>query len=412
MGRYRNLDTLVLATLAFLSACDRSDRDDGGTPAAIVERDSAGIHIVESHSMTAAPEWRLEDSAVMSIGVVDGDAAYTLHNVGGGFVLPDGRIVIANANTELRFYDRNGAHLRTAGREGEGPGEFKQIAGLVLARDTVYVYDSQTKRLSLFSLDGEYLRSEPIPEVRSLVGASSRLAAVAESGLVYVRGGSAVPRRDSTGMYRLRMANVRISRDRSRVDTLGITVLDWLTGNQQFMVPPFTRSSVAAASNSVVAVTDPDRYAIELWDIDTTQVQRIFRLREGPPALTRAAFDSAAREVVDREVRAQTGSDQPNPELREKLEGLATHLEPYATLPAYTAVLIDDVGCIWARRWSARGATVYEFDVFGPNGRPAGRAKSPANMSFLQVGPDYVLARERDNVGVEYVRLYRLKRGT
>ena len=51
--------------------------------------------------------------------------------------LPNGQIVIANSGSnELRYYDSAGVFLYAVGREGFGPGEFKDIGGVWLVAES------------------------------------------------------------------------------------------------------------------------------------------------------------------------------------------------------------------------------------------------------------------------------------
>ena len=108
--------TLALA----VSAC-RSGSEVG----TVMVTDSAGVEIVENEDY-AWPEgqaWRLADDPILDIGLLEGEDAYQLFDVVGALRLTDGGIVVANAGSfELRFYDANGTHLFSVGREGGGPG--------------------------------------------------------------------------------------------------------------------------------------------------------------------------------------------------------------------------------------------------------------------------------------------------
>ena len=50
-------------------------------------------------------------------------------------------------------------------------------------------------------------------------------------------------------------------------------------------------------------------------------------------------------------------------------------------------------------------------DVFRPDGRYLGTVKMPHGLDKVEIGPDYVLGVTRDDLGVEFVRMFRLDRG-
>jgi len=73
-------------------------------------------------------------------------------------VAPGGSYFVSDAFLQnVKHIDPDGAILRTYGREGEGPGEFKGVAANLLSSDSnLAVYDYRQGRISLFELgDGE-----------------------------------------------------------------------------------------------------------------------------------------------------------------------------------------------------------------------------------------------------------------
>src|SRR5688500_7492875 len=80
-------------------------------------------------------------------------------------ILPraDGRFVVVNGGTELRFYDATGRRYATVGRRGAGPGEYQRIqsAGW-LKNDSIAVFDPGARRISILGPTGEFARSIPL----------------------------------------------------------------------------------------------------------------------------------------------------------------------------------------------------------------------------------------------------------
>jgi hypothetical protein len=60
---------------------------------------------------------------------------------------------------EVRVFDSRGRFLRTVGRRGSGPGEFRSIGALGFRGDTLWVTDPVQYRISLFDPDGRLARS-------------------------------------------------------------------------------------------------------------------------------------------------------------------------------------------------------------------------------------------------------------
>jgi 6-bladed beta-propeller len=76
----------------------------------------------------------------------------------------DSFILVADGlESNVKLFSRDGTHLRTYGRRGNGPAEFVEPAGVVLlpAGDRFVVLDRKRGRVSVWSLEGEELFSWP-----------------------------------------------------------------------------------------------------------------------------------------------------------------------------------------------------------------------------------------------------------
>ncbi len=108
-----------------------------------------------------------------------GGAALDAVAVGDGGVL----YIAVNLNRGIAAFDPEGRLLRTFGREGDGPGEFRRITALGTSIDgAVWAFDSRLRRLSLFSPSGVYLESHRVPQAHraALVSEGRRIATVVE----------------------------------------------------------------------------------------------------------------------------------------------------------------------------------------------------------------------------------------
>ena len=107
----------------------------------------------------APPEWRL--APVTSIGpktLTDQGAPEEFGLVTAVALGPDGNVFVADArNLEVRVFGLDGAHRRTFGRDGEGPGEFRSIYSLAWVGDRLLTLDPRLGRIGEFSAEGEWL---------------------------------------------------------------------------------------------------------------------------------------------------------------------------------------------------------------------------------------------------------------
>ena len=115
---------LTIALLTPVACADPGDRSPpGGDSPALqpVVRDSADVRIIENPRPPAGSrlDWRVGAEPAVTIGSVDGEDPYLLSRVRGGFIVPDGRIVVVNGGSnELRVFDALGIHVATWGGQG------------------------------------------------------------------------------------------------------------------------------------------------------------------------------------------------------------------------------------------------------------------------------------------------------
>lgn len=101
----------------------------------------------------------------LRIGTLDEEGPASFGDIA-SFVVDDlGRIwVLDRQASELRVFDRSGAHVRTVGRTGSGPEEFRQPVHVDVGPDgRIWVTDPLNARLSVFDTAGIHLESVRVP---------------------------------------------------------------------------------------------------------------------------------------------------------------------------------------------------------------------------------------------------------
>jgi 6-bladed beta-propeller len=136
---------LVLASAARLPAQGRGSNDTvyirGATPPAW------------GAAVTLTP--------LFSIGKVDGPPEYAFGSIGAIAIDRSNRFYLFDENDrQIRLYDASGKFVRPIGRRGEGPGEYRVVAGMDVVDDTVLaIYDPGSAAVHLLQPDGKYVRS-------------------------------------------------------------------------------------------------------------------------------------------------------------------------------------------------------------------------------------------------------------
>lgn len=107
--------------------------------------------------------WSLSNEPTLSIGIVDGDERYQLHQVVGAARLASGNIAVMNGgSSQLRIYSPEGEFISAHGAAGEGPGEFRQATRLHVIGDTLFAYDGRLQRQSLHDTSGAFLENRAL----------------------------------------------------------------------------------------------------------------------------------------------------------------------------------------------------------------------------------------------------------
>lgn len=397
----------VAAAFVALGGCGDGSGADVAAAGPVV-RDSAGVTIVENPpSSEATPEWILAAEPAVEIGVLEGAPEDQLFRVVGALRLSDGRIAVANAGTnQVRIYDEAGDHLETWGGEGEGPGEFSGMTGMMhWAGDSLAVWDLRTRRITVFHETAGYGRSLPIPTTEgiTLPRPEGRLdSGELVLGEVRFGGPDGMP---ESGQQRPPVQVMAISPDGGDVHDLGLhpgREVQMIVGEQsiQIATSPYSLNSVIVAAGSDVLASSNEHFELRFWDLDGGLV-RLVRLAEPRHVVTpadREAALAARLEGVPEERRAGIRAAQE----RFPLPG---------TLPAMAGVVRDEAGHLWVEPYGIDGQSPTErWVVVGPDGSLAATVTLPAGLDVYDIGEDYLLASGTDDLGVERVRLWPLTR--
>ena len=93
----------------------------------------------------------------LRIGDREGGDAYTFGDVRAMAVGLDGTAYVYDASMRaLRSYDTAGHYVRTIGRDGAGPGEYRDVVGLAISRNgRLFLRDPRLGRIVQFTAEGE-----------------------------------------------------------------------------------------------------------------------------------------------------------------------------------------------------------------------------------------------------------------
>lgn len=388
----------VLLLGIILSACS-SESAGSGEPAGYTVRDSAGVSIVESTepAWSEGQGWTLSAEPTLSIGSLDGPEEYNLYRSMGALRLDDGRIVVANGGTnELRFFGPDGEFLNDVGGEGEGPGEFRGMAGIYrLGPDSLAVLDFRLFRFSIF--DG--------------AGAFAENLRVAEGGADlpfphgFFRDGTilaSIHASDSGDYTELGVIQRPVTYHRYEREGALLTDLTALPGQAVYRgVDPegtgFTFSPghsvrpFAAVGASTWFWGPGDAYEVQEWSMEG-QLLKISRIDREPRPMP--------QELIS-EWEEQIRALPPDAAIMRRAIPLPEFL------PAHEEILVDPIGNVWMSGYEVLDEDP-KWQVFDSFGRWLGEVTVPAGGRITEVGADYLVGVWRDDLDVETVRVYGL----
>ena len=411
----------LCAMLVPLAACG----DNGEPPPAPAQfTDSAGIAIVTNPPGDAvyaiiAPE------PVLSIGAIDGPAEVLFGRIASVAIDGAGNLIVADGQMdEIRIFDASGAHLQTIGGPGEGPGEFRALAGAWPAADgAIVAVDQRLDRITRFGPDGELLATATFrgpgerPMIRPvrLAGPGTFLSRVESRNLPSLED-DAFSLEDALESLSDPLGSrseylVRHDLEGTPIDTVtavpGQATRTSIQGSGtnlsiQIMRMPFSPAPAATASpEGRMAVTTGLSYEFTAYDPAGT-LERIVRLAEEPPARTDAHLEAW--------VRGSTGDREPMDDAQVEAALRRYREMPLPELlPAWISLLIADGGEIWARRFAIPGAETVPRDVFGADGNFLGQVVAPANLRIQHIGDGRLTVIFTDDLGVERVEVYELQ---
>ncbi|HSR14783.1 MAG TPA: hypothetical protein VLL51_03480, partial [Gemmatimonadales bacterium] len=375
----RPIRLTLVAILLPAAAC-------GGERGAAVPtvRDSAGITIVENAGTVWAEGrgWTVADTPTVSIGGLEGEAAADMSGIIGVVRLSDDRLAVANgAGPDIRFFDPAGAHLRTSGRKGSGPGEFQTLAGLFgFDGDSLLAADMLTRRMAVLAPDGSAAREFTLGGAGGMqVGEQSVSLAIPvgafPDGSVLGMAQAFRINQAPAGAYRDTAAYVVFGPDGAVRDTAirmpGIE-MEQVTMNfmgREFTAPqpvPLGRITTLAVRSGTIAAARNDRYEIEVHSADGALV-RLVRVAMAPRPVTDADQAAHRKEQLNVLANAPGMGAVPEP-LKQQLRARIEQVKYPATYPYVQEMRYDPDGNLWVGEVQPAGTTVRVYAVFDTTG--------------------------------------------
>lgn len=383
---------LVTLLTAITLACEEP------APTPSVVNDSAGVRIT-----TSAPGMgvyaAVDSQPVLSLGGADIEGPEQFFNIHGVYIDPSDNIWIANrGSNDVRIFHPDGTHWRTTGRTGSGPGEFRGVRVLGPAGESsVAIWDDANPRLTLLTLDGELADVVSI----QLDGTVPQALSVFPDGSLLLRkqreiAASAI---SPETVFRDTVALFRFDFGRDSLTEIGTALgAAWLwTGRIQVPIPFTTSPSYVIDSAGAVHVAAGDEFRI--------------RVAKDGSIVEHYGVDRPPRKVTDGSFAQYSDFYTDNMGEGDVLDAYLSVLDNSSmpgTLPAYSQLLVSAEDNVWARIYSPDLLAAGDWDVYGPDRKLLGSARTPSGLIVNSIGGDRLAGVWRDESGVEFVRVYQI----
>ena len=393
----------ILCCLVALPLCGLPSFTAGqdSRPPLVVERDSAGIQIVEA----MRPLWG--DSSLWSVGT---EPAVDLSLSGTGppheffrarsmKQRPDGSLMIADGSSqEVRVFSATGEFLWSFGGRGQGPGEFRNLQAIEIAGDSLLALGRG--RITVAAPDLAVVRTFNL--------------APSTNNLHYLGGGAILtesysPRPQGNAANEVnRHAEplILFNLDGERIDSIGetrgIESYAYVRDGMVAGAPPlFGKTSHIAVLGQRIFRGSADAMQVEELDMSGSLV-RILRIPGYPLDL------SDAQVAAERDARL--GAFRPGS--TSVFRRLAEDLPDAATRPAYAELLVDPSGAVWLELF--RGESEQDrpraWLVLDPEGTWLGTVEVPRRFTVMDITMETVLGVWEDELDVEHPQVLRLTR--
>jgi hypothetical protein len=163
---------------------------------------------------------------------------------------------------------------------------------------------------------------------------------------------------------------------------------------------PFGKNPVVAVAGDRFYFGSQDAWEIEVWS-QTGELRRLIRRDEPPVQVTDDHVNAVMQDVVEE----ADDSDQARQFRRMFREAPIPDYHP-----AHGSIYVDALGYLWVEEYRLPDEAVRNTIIFDPDGRMVGSVVLPSGLRILEIGEDYLLGRDADDLGVESLHLYQLTR--
>jgi len=153
---FRNIcvSVVILSIIILFISCSQEKTEWKGT---VEEIDGVTVIRNPKEPMYGPDVLRLTED--LCLGEAEGREAYMFSRISFDVDAAGNIYVLDLKDADIRVFDAEGRFTRTIGRQGQGPGEFQSPYTVIITPGSqIFVQDGRSRLMSLFSLEGRYLK--------------------------------------------------------------------------------------------------------------------------------------------------------------------------------------------------------------------------------------------------------------
>lgn len=264
-------------------------------------------------------------------------------------------------------FDRNGRHLRTIGRRGQGPGEFQRPMDISIFGNQIVVHDLE-RCLSFFTLDGKFIRSITSVDILGIwdVYCDSKGNIICHLSIFDPKNPKFLFRKYRTDMN---------------------LVCQFAESPRPGYSPPYDifapLPSMTIDQEDNIVFGYPEDYTIQVFNPEGKLIKKI-----------------------EREYQPVGLSNEDKKEMKEENPGIVK-IEYPKHKPAFRSFFADDEGRLYVGTWEKAGRKdIYIYDIFDNEGRYL--ARIPIKKKPLVGKKGKLYAIEEDEDGFQSLKRYQM----
>ena len=365
---------------------------------------AASVSAIAVCASSAETQWRLAPPDL----TVGQDTASFFEDVVDVLVRDHWFYVADRGLRRIVAFDRtNGQVIATAGRRGEGPGEFQWLRSIDnCGTDSIFATGTGPGRVSVFSQDLKHKRTFRVtsPTVLDDIKCASAgtFVGTTRNDDPTLSLGREIPMKVS---WRATYDIILFERDGSLRRVLGT-----FPGEERYRSPRsdgrgfsdfplhWGLSPVIGSSPQGFVVGTGETSLLVRYDMDGNVLDTLV-LGEDRVAVSRAHIDGRVRERVQRDERLGLPD----------IDGTRTYWAEYpypSHFPAYSKVLVTSTGLVWVDRFPEPYTEhSVHWKVFRPDGTLAATVEVPRSIELMWVGETHVAGVVTDELGIQTVEL-------